>query len=425
MLEGTFNKLNRFLNTMKPSAFSKQEINDISMELRNTLLEADIPYQYVKQLIADLQNQLLQIHTKKINKTAVIGGILKSHLDSTFINYTRQDIRLKPNDITVIGCFGTNGVGKTSTIAKIANLIQKNFNNKRVMCVSLDWTRPAAQEQLKIQCKSAGVDFLLLNYNNLEDRILKIQDIIFEKSVDVLLIDTAGANIYEDKAIKELSHIARTINFDERLLVLDSTFGQGASDIIKCFSTIINNTGFIITKTESDQKGGIFFAVCTNSDKPIYYLTLGEKLDDIMRFDKNTISNALLVDGGLRRMMDEFRNQNKEDIYEIINKANNKSLNYDDLLKQLQLLMNFGKLDKILSVLPSTSSIFNVKLGVDTRKLIKKWIAIMQSMTPYERKSANINIDRMNRIAKGSGCSVADIVVLKKKLNEINNSLSQ
>ena len=240
-----------------------------------------------------------------------------------------------------------------------------------------------------------------------------------------MLVDTAGISPDNREGAIQLSEIMKTIRFDERLLVLDGTFGQYATDLIKKFTALAQPTGFVITKTESDQKGGVFFSVRTASEKPIYYITHGEKIDDITPFNQHTIGNALFSDGGLKRLIESFHESNQEEILTMINKAQNQALNYNDLKTQLTQLVNFGKLDKVLSVLPHTRSFFNVKISAETYNLIKKWIAIINAMTILERKTPTcLGIERMNRIAKGSGTTIADVITLKKKLEEINMSLA-
>ena len=423
MLESTFNKLNAILSGFRNSAFTRGEINELVSDINEAFWSADIPYEYVEALTENLNAKLPTLRSKKIDKAAVVGGLIKSYLDKTF-DYRSKGITLKDDAITAIAVCGTNGVGKTSFIAKLANLIQRNYG-KSVMCISFDKTRPAAQEQLKVLCNNNKIEFVQLDDKNFKKNLERAANIVQYRLVDVLLVDTAGISPDNQEGAVQLSEIMKTIRFDERLLVLDGTFGQYAIDLIKKFTALAQPTGFVITKTESDQKGGVFFSVRTASDKPIYYITHGEKIDDITPFNQHTIGNALFSDGGLRRLIESFHASNQEEILTMINKAKHQALDYEDLKTQLTQLVNFGKLDKVLSVLPHTRSFFNVKMGAETFNMIKKWIAIINAMTVYERKTpACLGIERMNRIAKGSGTTIADVMTLKKKLEEINLSLA-
>ena len=423
MLEETFNKINNVISGLRNRCFTDDEIDLLAMDLRNVLLEADIPYSYVKEFLADLKQKLSLVKDKKLDKSAIVGGIIKDFFDKTLSNGSNKSINIKKNGITTIAVCGTNGVGKTSFVAKLANLLQKQYK-KNVVCISFDKTRPAAQEQLQILCRNNNLDFISEpdDFDN-EKTLRRAIYIIENKLADVLIVDNPGISPDNNRGAEQLQRIMGAVEFDEKILVLDSTFGQNAVDFIKKFDELVELTGFTITKTESDQKGGVFFAVKSVSNNPIYYITEGEKIDDIKPFDVKMISDAI-VDGGLKKLIDAFRNSNQEHINSLLNKAKNHELNYNDLLLQLQQLVSFGKLDKVLSVLPHTRSFFNVKLSTDTYTLIKHWIAIISSMTKQERNNPTLlNMDRINRIAKGSGCQVADVLVLRRKLDEINASL--
>ena len=420
MLEETFSKINNVISKLKGDSFDNNEIENISFELRNILLEADIPYQYVKSIVTDMQQKLKKIKEKKLDKNAVIGGLLQSYIDTTFCNANGNGIFVKNNGITTIGVFGSNGVGKTSFVAKLANLLHKS-HNKRVMCVSFDVTRFAAQEQLKILCEKNDIEFLDITCDGIEKGIGKINEIIAYEMVDILLIDNAGVSPDNKDGIELWRKILKNITFDEKIIVLDGTLGQNATSLIDKFDKVVHATGFAISKVDSDQKGGVFFSIATVSNKPIYYVSTGEKITNIATFNKNMISDAIFSDGRLKNIISSFRANNKEYIETIISKSKQGELNYNDLLGQLTQLVSFGKLDKILSVLPHTKNFFNVKLSTDAYILIKKWIAIISSMTLYERKNINtLNIDRMNRIAKGAGVNMADVITLKRKVEEIN-----
>ena len=422
MFAQTFNKIQNAVSKLKGDAFTTAEIDTLTIEIRNILLEADVPYEYVKSLCLDLQQKIKNIKAKKLNKGAVVGGLLQSYIDATFDNAVEEGIKIKKNGITTIGVFGPNGVGKTSIIPKIANLI-KQKQNKRIMCVSFDIIRFAAQEQLKILCEKNDIEYLNIVENGIDKGILKVKEIIEYEMVDVLFVDFAGISPDNQEGAKIWQDVLQDIELNEKLLVIDSTFGQHTIKLIEGYNKLVDITGFAVSKVDSDQKGGVFFSIATASDKPIYYVSIGEKINDISIFSKRMVSDALFNDGGLKNVIDAFRSSNKEYIQSLINRHNKKGIDYNDLMQQLTQLLSFGKLDKVLSVLPHTKSFFNVKLSTDAYILIKKWIAIILSMTKNERENINLlNVDRMNRIAKGSGTTMSDVITLKKKIEEINQN---
>ena len=420
MLEQTFNKLNNIIAKLKGDVFTKSEIEQLSIEIRSILLDADLPFDYIKNLIQDMQQRLLNINVKKIDKKAVIGGILQSYIDETFNHLSGKTLTIKKNDITTIGIFGPNGVGKTTVVSKIANFL-KTTTRKRIMCVSFDITRFASQEQLKILCEKFDVEYLNIVDKNINDGLVKVNEIIKQKVVDVLIIDFAGISPDNENGKNIWQLVLNNARLDERIVVLDSTFGQNTINLIRGFDKIVNITGFIVSKTDSDQKGGVFFAIASASNKPIYYISTGEKKEDISYFNKRMISDALFSTGGLRNVIASFQESNKEYIKTVISQKQKNDIDYNDLLKQLTQLVSFGKLDKVLSVLPHTKSFFNVKLSTEAYILIKKWISIIMSMTKFERQNVKcLNLDRMNRIAKGAGVDISDIITLQKKIEEIN-----
>ena len=422
MLEQTFQRLNDVITGIKGNKFTSREVEELSMEIRNVLLGADIPYDYVISLIKHLRTRISKINDKNLNKNAVVGALLQSYIDSTFANSETEGIDVKKVGITTIGVFGSNGVGKTTFVAKLAKLLKTQYN-KRAMCVSFDITRFAAQDQLKVLCQNNDIEFLQIVENGIENGIKKLKAIIEYEVVDILIVDYAGIAPDNESGREIWKEVLENINFDERIIVLDSTFGQNAVKLIKDFEKIVNATGFAVSKVDSDQKGGIFFSIKVASEKPIYYISTGEKIDDIIVFNKKVITDALFNDQGLKNVINSFKESNKEQIKAILLKNVKKELDYNDFLVQLSQIISFGKIDKILSILPHTKSFFNVKLSTEAYMLIKKWIAIINSMTTYERTTPNaLNLERMNRIAKGAGVSLADILVLQKKIRDINET---
>ena len=419
-MEQTFQKINNFISQMGNNVCSKKEIEDISIDLKDILLSADVPYDYTMALIADMRKKLSVIKDKKLDKSAVIGGLLQSYIAATFDNTTCSTLNVKNTGITTIGVFGPNGVGKTSFVAKLAHLLQNKYH-KRAMCVSFDNTRFAAQEQLKILCQNNNIEYFNAIESGMAVGIKKLKEIIDYEVVDILIVDHAGVSPDDRDGTQVWTKVLNEINFDDRIVILDGTCGQNAVDLVRKYDAIVNITGFAVSKVDSDQKGGVFFAIAFASKKPIYYISCGEKIDKIYEFNKRMISEALLNVGGLKDVIASFRASNKEYIRSLIEKNKSEGLNYNDLLQQLTKLVSFGKLDKVLSVLPHTKSFFNIKLSTEAYIIIKKWISIIMSMTPFERTNIKcLNIDRINRIAKGAGVSVAEVITLQKKIAEIN-----
>lgn len=422
MLEQTFQKINSVVSNICGSSFSRAEIRQIVLELQNILIEADVPYEYAKSAVASIAGKMEKTVGKKIDKQAIVGSLIKDCIDETFSNAKTGGIKIKKHGITTIGIFGTNGAGKTSFVAKLANLMFTKYK-KRVLCVSFDTTRYAAQEQLEALCKKCDIEYLRIIENGVDRGIKKLKEIVEYEMVDILIVDFAGSSPENQKGLEIWCDTLNNVKFDERVVVLDGTLGQNAVPLIKRFTEVINPTGFVVSKIDFDQKGGIFFAIRVASDKPIYYISTGEKINSIAEFNRDTVSKALFSSDGLQSVIKAFQESNKDYIKSVVNHGINSKNNYNDLYLQLSQIVNFGKIDKILSILPHTKKLFNVKLSTEAYILIKKWISIINSMTNYERATPScLNIERVNRIAKGAGVQVSDVLTLKKKLSEISNA---
>lgn len=416
MFENTLFKIKKVLfNLKRRGKYTKNEIDNITNEISKIMLESDIPYSCIKVISSEIENVLLNLPYNSKETYNTVCKIIHMYFDNIF-NSSYGILELDSNKTNIIGVFGMNGVGKTSFCAKIANHIRNN--GKKVLCLSLDKQRPASQEQLKTLCDINNLLFLTLDDDNVEENIKKIQEIISYNIVDVIIVDTAGINITDKKNELVISKLISSIDFDEKILAIDSTIGQNAVSIIKRFDRILDITGFVITKTEIDQKGGVYFSIATASNKPIYYITNGEKITDIKEFNKDIVINAFFNEN---KLSNNDIDKESKNIKEFISNKNIK-INYNELLQHLKQISEDMEKHKLKYKLQQRIALLDVKSTTETYILIKKWIAIIQSMSNRERELPNIlNIDRINRIAKGSGTNINDVVMLKKKMEELNS----
>lgn len=424
MFEFTYSKLSSFLSSIRfNKTYSNNEINDIINNLQKIMLESDIPYAYVKAINNKIESKIREIKYKHINKATLIGDLIKINFNNTFKNCNKK-LSIIDGSTNVVGIFGTNGVGKTSFAVKLANEIKQKYN-KSVLCVSLDNKRPAGEEQLKILCINNDISFFQLAGSDIKDRVGQINKLIKCNIADVILIDSAGVNLLKkdnSECEKELKLITNEIKFNEKIVLLDGTFGQGAVNVIKKFSDLLSPTGFVITKMDTDQKGGVYFAIRMASKQPIYYITTGEKIRDIKQFNKIFIINTFFGNNGIKKIITPLGDKkNKQDYSSTICNLEKNKINYSILLEQLKSLVNKDGITKNILFTKKTFFKLNDRMTTEVYILIKKWIAIIQSMTKYERNFPHcLNMDRMNRISKGSGIGIADIITLKKKIEKLN-----
>lgn len=412
MLKNKLFQLNNKLNHYIKNKYT----NELENAIFDVFIEADVPYQYTQRLVNKIEHCINGFKNDDKKYTKTFTNLIKKYILTSFKKNIKQ-IEIKPNTTNVIGVFGLNGVGKTSFIAKFANYLNKKCY-KSVICVSFDHQRPTGKAQLQDLCAQIGVKYL--PFNDVKYGLQKIQQITQHKTTDVLLIDTAGLNPKNKTNVNALIGVIKNICFDEKILVVDGTLGQNAVGVIKLFDKIVKPTGVVVSKTETDKKGGVFFSVKTAKNSiPIYFVTKGEKIDDICFFDEKFIDDFFFK----TCVFSDILFPQKQTINRFYKQQTQTKLNYDFLQKQISFLIKKNLFSKFKSLYSNNIVVGSAKMTTESCMLVKKWIAIIQSMTKEEKFCmCGLNVCRINRIAKGAGVTPSDVVGLKKKLEEINNA---
>ena len=433
MLFKTLGKIDKVVSRSRKKFFKKKEIDDLAIEIRDILLEADIPYQYIIGLIKDMKKKLSSITSKKLNKKFVIGNFLKIYISNTFSHVISNGIFLKNNDITTIGIYGSCGVGKTVFAAKLANFFQKKYK-KKVLCVSFDFKKHLSCDKLKILCKNNYIDFINMKDFGLEKGIQKVREIIKYKVVDVLIIDNSSIIDRDCNNNAVWKVVMSNVKFDEKIVVLDGMCGQCATSLIDCYNNNVCPTGFAISKVDNDAECSVFFSVANMSSKqPIYYISNGEKISNIKEFNKETFNTMLFEKDCVKNVTNLIKtashNDTKRNILPFIGKVGNRGvglfkLDYNEFLKQLILLRKSKKHCKLTLFFLKIAKIPETELSTDIHLFIEKWISIIMSMTKFERLNVGCLCNgRIKRIANGSGVTIDDVAMLQKKIEEINEEL--
>ncbi len=414
MFENLTEKIEKIIKNIKGEGkITENNINDIVRSVRLALLEADVNYKVVKEFTDSVKEKALGEEVKLSLKPAeVFLKILKEEL-LLILGNEDNDINIKANPL-IIMLVGLQGSGKTTTVAKIGNILKKK-NNKKPMFVAADIYRPAAIDQLT----TLGKELNIYVYSENQKPVEIVENAIkYAKAndYDTIIIDTAGRLHIDEKLMNELTDIVNVSNPTEILLVIDAMIGQDAINVINGFNEKLKLTGTILTKMDGNTKGGVALSVKHITNIPIKYVGTSEKIDGISFFDKERMVNRILGSGDILSIIEKAEEViDKEEAEKTAKKLQKGEMDLDDFLSQLKQIKKMGPLENIIKLLPGASKLGLNNVSVDP-KLINKIEAIISSMTKKERKKPEIiKASRKIRIANGSGTKVEDI---NKVLNQ-------
>ena len=320
--------------------------------------------------------------------------------------------------LTKILFCGLQGSGKTTSVAKLANYIQKE-SKKKILLASADIYRPAAQEQLKVLSQQVGVDFF--DHNNTQSVENITRDTLYyaQKNLfDIILFDTAGRQVIDDKMMQELKIIHNQLEPQETILVADSLTGQDAANIAKSFSKVVSITGSILTRIDGDGRGGAALSIKSITGAPIKFIGTGERVEQLEIFYPDRIANRILGMGDIVSLVEKAsENIDQEEMEKLAKKMSKGKFDLEDFAKQLKQMGKMGGVSGIMSMLPGISKA--QKLMAENKisdDLINHQIAIINSMTKIERTNPDIiKASRKIRISSGSGTRVQDVNKLLKQ----------
>ncbi|MCX7994192.1 MAG: signal recognition particle protein [candidate division WOR-3 bacterium] len=386
---------------------TKSEIDTILKELRITLLEADVHYQVVKEFIENINKKALnQNLDKRLSPGELIMKIVFEELVE-LLGKSPRYINFRTNGPTIISLLGLQGVGKTTTAAKIAY----RFSNKKPLLVPADAKRPAAVEQLTQLGKRNNIPVFSLQNNDPVLTAKLAKETAEKQGFGLLIIDTAGRLHIDDELVDELVQIHNTVKPDYKILVADGMTGQDAVNQAKAFKEKVGLDGVILTKLDGDARGGAALSIARISGVPIYYIGISENVDGLEEFHPDRIAQRILGMGDVVSLVEKVKTIERDiDQAHLQRKIVRGELNLEDFLEQLRALKRLGPLSRLVEMLPGVN-----ESDVDEREF-KKIEAIINSMTVKERQHPEI-IDgsRRRRIALGSGTTVADVNQLLKQ----------
>jgi signal recognition particle subunit SRP54 len=426
MLESITKGFSNVIDRIKGKRFiSENDLENTLRDIRLTLLEADVSLSVVKNFVKSLKETIIgQEIIKKVSPADMIVKLVNDELVKIFGD-ENGEINLSKSPVVIL-MIGIQGSGKTTTSAKLANRFKTKFD-KKVLLVSLDTYRAAAREQLKTLADGIKVDSLeiIKEQTPLEicGEALKIKN-----NYNVVIFDTAGRLAIDEDMMNELKEIKTLVLPDETILVADSLTGQDAVNIAGEFNNSIVVDSIILTRMDSDGRGGAAFSMRAITDKPISYVGTGEKINDIDLFHPKRIISRILDKGDIISLVEKAEELvNKEDAEELEKKIRKGDFDLDDLLKQMKMMKRFGGLARVFSFIPGASKIKDF-LGSGNEldeKNVTAQESIIQSMTKKERRNPNIlNSSRKFRIARGSGTSIQEVNSLLKKFKTMKNAVT-
>ena len=416
---------NRFQDIFKKirghGKLSETNIKDALREVKMSLLEADVNYKVVK----DFTNKI----SEKAIGTEVIRGVNPAQQFIKLVNDelvellggTSSKLTKGLRNPTIIMLAGLQGAGKTTFAAKLAKFLKKQ--NEKLLLVGVDVYRPAAIKQLQVLGQQIGVD--VYSEENSKD-VVGIATRAVEKAKEInatyMIVDTAGRLHIDETLMEELKELKRAIKPQEILLVVDAMIGQDAVNLAESFNNALSVDGIILTKLDGDTRGGAALSIKAVVGKPIKFIGVGEKLNDIEIFHPDRLVSRILGMGDVVSLVEKAQEViDENEAKSLEEKIKSQKFDLNDFLKQLQTIKRLGSLGGILKLIPGMPKIDDL---APAEKEMKKVEAIIQSMTKEERKKPDIlKASRKIRIAKGSGTDVSDVNKLLKQFEQMKSMM--
>ncbi|ARU26330.1 signal recognition particle protein [Cellvibrio sp. PSBB006] len=423
MFENLTDRLSHTLRSMTGKArLSEDNIKDTLREVRKALLEADVALPVVKAFIDQVRSRALgQQIGKALNPGQQFIKIVENELISV-MGSANEGLKLAVQPPAVILMAGLQGAGKTTSVAKLARYL-KEREKKKVLVVSADIYRPAAIQQLQTLAQEVGVEFFP---STAEQRPVDIARGAIEHAkrqfVDVVIVDTAGRLHIDNELMGEIQDLHRAIKPAETLFVIDAMIGQDAVNTAKAFNDALPLTGVILTKADGDARGGAALSVRHVTGKPIKFLGMGEKVDALEPFHPERIASRILGMGDVLSLIEQAeRSIDKEKADKLVKKVTKgQKFDLEDLRDQLQQMQNMGGLTSMLDKLPGMGNMAQMAQQSNMGKQFKVMEAIINSMTPEERRNPeDLNGSRKRRITQGSGTQIQDLNRLLKQYKQM------
>ena len=419
MFENLSERLGKTVKNLRGQGrLSEQNIKDALREVRMALLEADVALPVVKQFVASVQTKALG---QEVLGSLSPGQSLIKVVNDELVEIMGQQsesLNLSAQPPAVVLMAGLQGSGKTTTTGKLA-LRLKEKEKRKVMVVSCDVYRPAAIKQLQKVAGDVGVEFFSSEPDQSPVDIATAALAEAKKQyIDVLIVDTAGRLAIDEQMMDEIKELNKTLSPIETLFVVDSMTGQDAATTAQVFGEALPLTGVILTKTDGDARGGAALSVRVVTGKPIKFIGAGEKMDALEAFHPDRIASRILGMGDVVSLVEEVHEKVDHAKADRLARKMQKGKSFDmvDLRDQMEQMQKMGGMASLMDKLPGAANLPDAVKNQTNDKEVRRTIAIINSMTPQERKfPAVIKGSRKKRIAAGSGVQIQDVNRLLKQ----------
>ena len=427
MLENLTNRLQSVIKTIRgQSRFTEENISDAMREVRIALIEADVALPVVKYFINTVKEKVLGVEV--IESVAPGQAIIKIVQDELtgLMGSENSELNIAAKPPVVILMAGLQGSGKTTTAAKLAKILKEK--KKKVLLVSADVYRPAAIEQLQTLALDLEVECFDSSIKDKPNKIaLNALEYAKKHFFDLIIFDTAGRLGIDEKMMKELKQLHKTLSPSETLFVVDAMQGQDAVNTAKAFNDALPLSGIVLTKLDGDSRGGAALSVRHITGKPIKFIGISEKIDGLEPFYPERISSRILGMGDIVGLVEEAqKNVDKKEAEKLADKVKSgKNFDLDDFKNQIAQMKKMGGVGAMMDKMPSQISNAASKINPEEGdKSLIQIEAIINSMTKLEKtKPEIIKAKRKIRIANGSGVQVQDVNKLLKQFVEMQKMM--
>lgn len=415
---------NVFKGLRSKGRLTEADVKAALREVKMALLEADVNFKVVKQFVKAVQERATG---EDVLNSLTPGQTVIKYVNEEMVKMmgeTSEEIDLLPgSELTIIMMCGLQGAGKTTTSAKIAGKLKQK--GRKPLLAACDIYRPAAIEQLQINGDKQEVPVFSMGTNHSPVDIAKAAiEHAKNNGNNVVLLDTAGRLHVDEEMMEELVRIKENVDVHQTILVVDSMTGQDAVNVASTFNEKLSVDGIVLTKLDSDTRGGAALSIRAVTGRPIYYVGMGEKLSDLEQFYPDRMASRILGMGDVLSLIEKAEAEmDEEKAAQMAKKIKKAEFDFNDFLDQMQQMKKMGGLSSILSMLPGMGLPADLEIDDDA---LKGTEAIIYSMTLEERTNPNIiNPSRKRRIAAGAGVEIGEVNRLIKQFEQSRKMMKQ